>query len=63
MSDNEQEVTEHIEHQHDNTPNWNKSAKADGIFASILQTSLSQFTTSLGQLVINQNSKRPAEEG
>ena len=32
MSDNEQEVTEHIEHQHDNTLNWNKSAKADEIF-------------------------------
>ena len=32
MSDNEQEVTEHIEHQNDNTLNWNKSAKADGIF-------------------------------
>ena len=37
------------------------STKTDK-FASILQTSLSQFTTSLGQLLINQSSKRPTEE-
>ena len=76
MSDNEQEVTEHMAQQQDNASsdvvqqieNFNlvelkkfNSTKTDK-FASILQTSLSQFTTSLGQLLINLSSKRPTEE-
>ena len=68
MRDNEQKVTEKIEQQQ-------VSASSDAVqeiekiqqkrmksFASILQTSLSQFTRSLGQLLINQTSKRLAGE-
>ena len=76
MSDNEQEVTEHMAQHQDNASSdvvqqiekFNlaelkkfNSTKIDK-FASILQTSLSQFTTSLRQLLINQTSKRQTEE-
>ena len=76
MSDNEQEVTEHMAQHQDNASSdvvqqiekFNlaelkkfNSTKIDK-FASILQTSLFQFTTSLRQLLINQTSKRQTEE-
>ena len=66
MSD--QEVTEHIEQHQDNvTPEVVQQIekiqqKQIQSFASILQTSLFQFTASLAQLLINQNSKSLAEE-
>ena len=68
MSDNEQEVTEHIAKKQDNAISKvvqqieKIQQKQTQFFASILQTYLSQFTTSLGKPLINQNSKKPAAE-
>ena len=68
MNDNVQEVTKHIEQQQDNASSYvvQQIEKIQQIqmksFPLILQTSLSQFRTSLGQLLINQTSKRPTEE-
>ena len=68
MNDNVQEVTKHIEQHQDNASSYvfQQIEKIQQIqmksFPLILQTSLSQFRTSLGQLLINQTSKRPTEE-
>ena len=68
MNDNVQEVTKHIEQHQDNASShvFQQIEKIQQIqmksFPLILQTSLSQFRTSLGQLLINQTSKRPTEE-
>ena len=68
MSDIKQEVTKYTEQQQDNgssevVQQTEKIQQKQILsFALILHTCLSQFTTSLGQLLINQNSKRLAEE-
>ena len=68
MSDNKQEITEHIEQQQHNANSEvieqieNIQQRQMQSFASILQTSLSEFTTSPGQLPINQSNKSPTEE-
>ena len=68
VSDNKQEITEHIEQQQ-HSANSEVIEQIENIqqrqmqsLASILQTSLSEFATSLGQLPINQSNKSPAEE-